>query len=152
MVDHLSTLIEAFPGAANQTRCFTHILNLTAKSILRQFDAPKKAENGEDLGDAMSALEALARELEVGEKEDDEEDEDKEENDENGLENDRAGMSEEEVAELEESLGPIWLMLTKVNENLLVKNQLELRLSFQSASCYCQRNQKLYHHPSPSMA
>ena len=41
MVEHLATLIEDFPGAANQTRCFTHILNLVAKSILRQFDVAK---------------------------------------------------------------------------------------------------------------
>jgi hypothetical protein len=34
MIEHLSTLVENFPGAANQTRCFTHILNLVAKSIL----------------------------------------------------------------------------------------------------------------------
>lgn len=43
MVKHLATLVENFPGAANQTRCFTHILNLVAKSILRQFDVAKKA-------------------------------------------------------------------------------------------------------------
>ncbi|KAF8867747.1 hypothetical protein BD779DRAFT_1416233, partial [Infundibulicybe gibba] len=38
MIDELAKLISAFPGAANRTRCFTHILNLTAKSVLRQFD------------------------------------------------------------------------------------------------------------------
>ncbi|KAF8886590.1 hypothetical protein BD779DRAFT_1441552 [Infundibulicybe gibba] len=31
MIDELAKLISAFPGAANRTRCFTHILNLTAK-------------------------------------------------------------------------------------------------------------------------
>jgi hypothetical protein len=57
MIEHLSTLIENFPGAANQTRCFTHILNLVAKSILRQFDTPKKAADGDfrDLDDASDA-------------------------------------------------------------------------------------------------
>ena len=38
MVKHLSTLVENFPGAANQTQCFNHILNLVAKSILHQFE------------------------------------------------------------------------------------------------------------------
>ncbi|KAF8964442.1 hypothetical protein BDZ97DRAFT_1624243, partial [Flammula alnicola] len=38
MIDHLATLLAEFPGSANQTRCFTHILNLVAKCIMRQFD------------------------------------------------------------------------------------------------------------------
>ena len=41
IVEHLAMLVENFPGAANKTRCFNHILNLVAKSILRLFDAPK---------------------------------------------------------------------------------------------------------------
>ena len=44
MIDHLAILLEAFPGLANHTRCFTHILNLVAKCIMKQFDAPKKKE------------------------------------------------------------------------------------------------------------
>ena len=42
MVESLEELIDDFPGAANQTRCFLHILNLVVKSILKQFDLPKK--------------------------------------------------------------------------------------------------------------
>ena len=42
MIDHLAILLEAFPRSANHTRCFTHILNLVAKCIMKQFDAPKK--------------------------------------------------------------------------------------------------------------
>ncbi|KAF9536806.1 hypothetical protein CPC08DRAFT_608459, partial [Agrocybe pediades] len=42
LISQLPTLLDAFPGAANRTRCFTHILNLVAKVILRQFDTPKK--------------------------------------------------------------------------------------------------------------
>ena len=38
MIDKLAKLLEEFPGAANRTRCFTHILNLVAKSIMKQFD------------------------------------------------------------------------------------------------------------------
>ena len=102
MIEHLSTLIESFPGAANQTRCFAHILNLVAKSILCQFNVPKKKEGKEDLDDATNTLEE--------ESDADEDDVD----DENGLGRDHDGMSEEEMAELEESLTPIQLMLTKV--------------------------------------
>ncbi|TDL29000.1 hypothetical protein BD410DRAFT_702115, partial [Rickenella mellea] len=38
MTTELADLIDAFPGDANRTRCFAHILNLVAKSVIRQFD------------------------------------------------------------------------------------------------------------------
>ncbi|TFK35263.1 hypothetical protein BDQ12DRAFT_571381, partial [Crucibulum laeve] len=38
MVMELAQLLEAFPDAANHTRCSTHILNLVTKSILHQFN------------------------------------------------------------------------------------------------------------------
>ncbi|KAF9536658.1 hypothetical protein CPC08DRAFT_613204, partial [Agrocybe pediades] len=38
MIDELKELIEEFPSNPNCSRCFTHILNLTAKSIIRRFD------------------------------------------------------------------------------------------------------------------
>ncbi|SRR5258705_122076 len=127
MVKHLATLVENFPGAANQTRCFTHILNLVAKSILRQFDAAKKAaDDSPDLNDASDALASLALELEdpesgslVGDDDqgddDDEEDIGDDDDDVGGLGDGRDNMSEDEVAELEESLVPVRLMLVKVN-------------------------------------
>ena len=68
MIEHLATLIESFPGTANQTRCFTHILNLIAKSVLRQFEAPK-SKGGKVLDDAARELATIFDELE-----DDEED------------------------------------------------------------------------------
>jgi hypothetical protein len=58
MIEHLSTLIENFPGATNQTRCFTHILSLVVKSILCQFEPKKKTGDGknEGVGDAKKHL------------------------------------------------------------------------------------------------
>ena len=132
MIEHLSTLIESFPGAANQTRCFTHILNLVAKSILRQFDTPKKAADGDsgDFDDATDALAALALELEDNEAAADDSDEEGDDDDEMGGEDDnedglgdeRDGMSDAEVAELEESLVPIRLMLAKASRFKLSQN------------------------------
>ena len=130
MIEHLATLVESFPGAANQTRCFTHILNLVAKSILRQFDMAKKTDASPDLNDASDALASLALELELEDSEvppgddvdennkSDEEDEGEggngEDDNDEGLRDERDGMSEEDVAELEESIVPVRLMLTKV--------------------------------------
>ena len=42
MIDHLGTILNAFPGSANHTWCFGHILNFVTKCIMKQFDAPKK--------------------------------------------------------------------------------------------------------------
>jgi phage terminase small subunit len=108
MIEHLSTLIENFPGPANQMRCFTHILNLVAKSILCQFDVAKKSEGApDDSNDAVRELAALAQELDLGPdghagtNDDDEEggDDDNDndnDNDGEGL-GDEDGMSEEEA-------------------------------------------------------
>ena len=147
MVEHLATLIENFPGAANQTRCFAHILNLVAKSILRQFDVKKKTADDEpmDFDDAATALAELAEELDDGmevladdiaeELLDDDEivlaDEENQvigDDDEDGLGNECKGMSDEEVADLEESVVPIQLMLTKVN-NIIYHNNNNLKLA-----------------------
>ncbi|KAF8583963.1 hypothetical protein K439DRAFT_1310968, partial [Ramaria rubella] len=38
MVKELDHLIETFPREANCTCCFAHIINLIAKSLLKQFD------------------------------------------------------------------------------------------------------------------
>ena len=49
MIEHLAVLVDTFPSAANQTRCFVHILNLVVKSILRQFEGLKKEKVGADV-------------------------------------------------------------------------------------------------------
>jgi hypothetical protein len=127
MIQHLSTLVEDFPGATNQTRCFAHILNLIVKSVLCQFDTPKKAADRDsgDLDDASNALAALAQELEDtgSEVDDGTSSEEGDDIDEMGGEDDsddgpgeeRDGMSEAEVDKLEASLVPVRLMLTKAS-------------------------------------
>jgi len=131
MIEHLATLIDTFPGAANQTQCFTHILNLVAKSVLRQFEAPK-AKGGKVLDDAARELAAVFDELEDDDDNDenrasssrgneasgdgnDDEDDDVVDDDEDGLPDERDGLSEEELASLEASVKPIRVMLTKVS-------------------------------------
>jgi hypothetical protein len=46
LVEELAELVDEFPGAAAQTRCFAHITNLSAKSFLHSFDSPKSSEDG----------------------------------------------------------------------------------------------------------
>ena len=79
----------------------------------------------QDVDDATDLLAVLVQELEdtMVEADDSAENEDTDDNkldceddDEDGLDNGHNGMLEEEVAELEESIVPVWLMLTKVNQ------------------------------------
>jgi hypothetical protein len=131
MIEELAILIDTFPGAANQTRCFAHILNLVAKSVLRQFEAPKvkgdKATDGaakelaavfEEVDDK---LESKSEASESGSNEgggdgNDDDDDDVVEDNEDGLPDERDGMSEEELTSLKENVKPIRLVLTKVNQ------------------------------------
>ena len=160
MVEHLSILVENFPGAPNQTRCFSHILNLVAKSVLRQFDAPKKKanEDSDDLVEATSVLAELTRELELDESaEEDQEDEEGEDDsraddadkEDNELHNECDGMLEDELLELEASLIPARLMLAKVKFDSYVS--LSISDTICTASSTLKRHQELVHHPSPSM-
>ena len=127
MIRHLGGLIDEFKGRESQTRCFAHILNLIAKSILRQFDVPRAQVNVFD--DATTALIELAGNIELEEQEtieqgDDDDKDDDEVEDENVEDwvDERKAMNEEQLAELDESVQPVRLMLVKVR----VKFQTQL--------------------------
>src|SRR6266704_1670635 len=67
MIDYLADTLETFPGSANWTCCFAHILNLVAKCIMQQFDALKNKGNcsgKQDDEDINATLHALAEEME----------------------------------------------------------------------------------------
>ncbi|KAG6906160.1 hypothetical protein DXG01_015535 [Tephrocybe rancida] len=59
MVNDLEKLVEDFPGEANLTCCFNHILSLTVKTVVQQFDV-KKGKEDEALDEAKQALQELA--------------------------------------------------------------------------------------------
>jgi len=116
MIEELASLIDNFPGAANHMCCFLHIINLVAKSVLRQFELKAKVDNS--LSEAARALAALSDELEssTGDHEDnyyggsdgDEDDDDE------GLPDGHADLSDEEITVLEEDIQPVCLVLAKV--------------------------------------
>ena len=112
MINHLATLLAAFPGSANRTRCFTHILNLVAKCIMKQFDAPKKkrhddeVDEDEDVADLQVALDELEGELEG---------DDIGKDDDNWEFDMRIELTEKEIDELEETVKPVRHVLTKVS-------------------------------------
>ena len=66
MVSELEKLLEVFPGESNRTHCFDHIVNLIAKSVIRQFDTPTVKGN-EAFDDVLRELMVSAGDLERGE-------------------------------------------------------------------------------------
>src|SRR3954454_9919562 len=67
MVDKLIDLMPDFPGKVNHTWCFAHVLNLVAKTVIKQFDAPKKGLF--DLNHEELVLANLAARIELEEDE-----------------------------------------------------------------------------------
>ena len=133
MIKHLATLIKTFPGTANKTQCFMHILNLIAKSVLHQFEA-LKSKGRDVLDDAARELAMVFDDLEDddidlnddmadldggGNEDSGEGDKDIDDgmvdDDDDGLLDKRDGMSEEELVNLEKSVKPVQLVLTKVH-------------------------------------
>ena len=119
MVEELADLLEAFPGAANRMRCFMHVLNLVAKSIIKQFNVPK-AQGDEVLDDMAKELATPAIDLDMEERlswegplfeGDDEEGEDDNVNRWTDVRNE---LSVEERKALDKSLQPVRLVLVKV--------------------------------------
>ena len=63
MIEELTHLIDDFPGPANQTRCFLHILNLMVKSIIQQFDLPKSKKTSDNPDEDDPMLDVVTMEL-----------------------------------------------------------------------------------------
>jgi nucleoside-diphosphate-sugar epimerase len=123
MIEELAHLVDDFPGPANQTRCFLHILNLVVKSIIRQFDVPasKKRlvgeEDDENMDKATKELLKLAGEIDVEEEitvSAGDEGDATEEDDAEGWVDEHEEMTEDELLDLAASVRPVRLLLTKV--------------------------------------
>jgi hypothetical protein len=118
MIDALSDLLTVFPGASNQTQCFDHIVNLIAKSIIRQFDINQSNQSA-SFDKALQELIRLAdildlKELETRERErcvgDDADDDNAD-----GWVDEHKKMSETEQDKLEKDIQPVRQVLMKVS-------------------------------------
>ena len=123
MIEHLAVLIETFPGAANQTQCFAHILNLVAKTVLRQFEGPKKRKAKDSTAMVIDETDGDDHDQvsdggsnEGGDEyddvdddtvDDDTVDDDTVDDDEDGLHNELEDLTEEELTSIKESVTPI---------------------------------------------
>jgi hypothetical protein len=118
MVEELETRLTKF-STVNRTRCFAHILNLVAKSLLKQFDVKPSKKKDNDLSDDEKSLLDMAKDIEVEEhtmaQEKDTNDEEIEHNDDDhGWINEVNVLTPKEREKLEASIRPIKKMLVKV--------------------------------------
>lgn len=116
MIEWLQKLIDGFPGEANRTRCFAHILNLVAKTILAQFDTKKK-KGANVVVDEDDLLTELATELEEEEARcvASNKPEELEDGDEEEWIDERENMTLDDRDEHEKFVRPVKLVLTKVD-------------------------------------
>ncbi|KIL55208.1 hypothetical protein M378DRAFT_201116 [Amanita muscaria Koide BX008] len=122
MIEELPALLTEFAGQTSRTRCFAHIINLVAKSIISQFDLPKNKKHSNDehavnhLEEDLQDLESLAGDIDFEEREERMESQRMEHDGDNedGWVDERANMSENEVTDLEWQLLPARRVLTKV--------------------------------------
>lgn len=119
MIDQLSRCLVDFPDASNQTRCFLHILSITAKAIIGQFDIPK-ARKGVVMDEAARALASLAEGLDTDEQEAYECGDD--EVDDTPLDwwvDLHDGLTDKGKEEIELNIQPVQITLTKVSPGVL---------------------------------
>ena len=131
MIKKLAVQLVDFPGDANHARCFTHILNLVVKSIMHQFDVPKKwrkwsshtndttrdlLDLAGDIDEEELATVAEAAELELEDPDQDETDEGPSLDNDDGWIDEQGDMIQPQIDALEESVRPVTVVLTKVRE------------------------------------
>ncbi len=56
MVKELAQCIPSFSGQTSHVHCFAHVVNLVAKSLLKQFDSPKHQNGNTDGNDESDFL------------------------------------------------------------------------------------------------
>jgi hypothetical protein len=123
MIEQLAKILSDF-SEVNRTRCFLHIVNLCAKSIIRQFDVQKQDTN-EPMDDTEHELQVLAEEIDLEEQQAaellqqhaiDGEANGSSENDDDtdGWVDEMAVLSLAERTELHEEIRPVKLVLVKV--------------------------------------
>ncbi len=120
MISELGNLLSNFPGQANQTRCFTHIINLVVKSLMKLFEVKKKSQE-DILTKAEQNLQRLADDI------------NKEDlktqikmyqdsglgaegvDDDNDIVDEIGKMDKYKAAKFQDEILPIWLTLVKVS-------------------------------------
>jgi hypothetical protein len=120
MITELDHMLTKF-SPINRTCCFAHILNLVAKSLLKQFDVKHEKKDNNDLNEDEQLLLALAENIDEEEltvvQENDNEDSESEDDDSlEGWVDEVEALTPDEWEQLEESIQPVKKMLVKVTK------------------------------------
>ncbi|GJF00852.1 hypothetical protein PsYK624_171540 [Phanerochaete sordida] len=119
MINALQNHVKLFSETANRRRCFAHIVNLCAKSVLQPFDVETKKKD-EMLDKAEQILQELAEGLELENHGGDQylgldKEEDRKDDSANGLVNELLALAEAEQADLLKKVYPTKMILVKVS-------------------------------------
>ncbi len=139
MISELAKVLTDFPGQANQTCCFTYIINLIAKSLMKLFEVKKKSQydvltNAEhnlqqlvddiDMEDLKTQIKTYQGHV-VGTEEMDDDDD---------ILDEIGKMDDFKAAEFQDEILPIHLALVKVrNIDCLQRSKYSL------SSCSCEK-------------
>ena len=124
MIQEMARLLPDYSDV-NWARCFLHVVNLVAKSLLKQFGLPSKSKKSEKNATSLEAKEETLYEIVndkgkgVTESPRDESDGGKDDLDDSADE--QPFLTEEERAGLNESSCPVKLVLAKVRNGMNVK-------------------------------
>lgn len=110
----MSDLIPEFAGSPSHTRCFLHVVNLIAKTLVSQFDAKQVDDEATELSETLMDEEALGGTEDEGEGAAGTDNED-------GWEDELAELTVEERHELEQTIRPVKIALAKVRASMPTK-------------------------------
>jgi hypothetical protein len=122
MVSELETLLPSF-SSVNHTRCFLHVNNLVARTLVKQFDAPKSI-SGQAIDKDDETIIALAGDMELEDRltrerllEDSSDGSVGDDDNVDGWVDERAALSQAEREDLQNTTRPVKMVLVKVSCN-----------------------------------
>ncbi len=146
-------MLPSFPGEVNRVRCFSHVVNLVAKSLIRQFDAEADKDEADDdvdareLAELAEGLEREEQELREKPEEEGGEPKDEEDDDPDYEVDAMAFVSDDEREQFLQDIRPVKLVLAKVRQQACYRvRHVTLTLNATAPQADLQDHQ-LYDHP-----
>lgn len=151
LTTELADLIAHFRGPTSRTRCFLHIINLVAKSLIKQFDLLKAKDvstDAESLDSDMARDMSSEDEATITENGDSGNPDAEDVDSEDGLVDERDLLTAHERTALETNIWPIRLTLVKASLSLYMIRDMKTLIHSPAAQT-CLQDCPLYYTPSP---
>ena len=151
MIRELAELVPGFEGEVGHTRCFLHVINLVAKSLIHQFDVHGGEVDVDDeqqeLADEADMEDACSEAAEG----DESDDEDTASDNDDGFIDEVEKMDEVEKELHEQTIRPVKVVLVKVSVLPEPRGLTSTPITFLPASEGLLQDHQLYDHPVTSM-